>query len=99
MTLLALLTYLSLLLTSSAHSGQNTRPPTHYVDYGACPFECCTYRRWSVIANTVLYKQRSTSSGVAFRVNKGDHVIGLTGVVITLKVGKAIVKKSTAIGI
>jgi len=36
---------------------------------------------------------------VAFRVKKGDHVIGLTGVVITLKVGKAIIKKATTIGI
>jgi len=46
-----------------------------------------------------LYKQRSESSGVAFQVRKGEHVIGLTGVVITMKVGKAIVKKARTIGI
>jgi hypothetical protein len=92
------MTLVSLLLTASVCSGQNRRPPTRYQDYGACPFECCTYRRWSVDANTVLYKQRSTSSGVAFRVRKGDHVSGLTGVVVTLKPGEAIVKKATTVG-
>jgi hypothetical protein len=46
----------------------------------------------------VLYKSRSENSGVAFRVRKGEHVIGLTGVVITLKPGKAEVRKATTIG-
>jgi len=87
------------LLSTPAFSWQGTKPPAHYKDYGACPFECCTYRRWSVEANTVLYKQRSTSSGVAFRVKKGDHVVGLTGVVVTLKPGTAIVKKTHTLGI
>jgi hypothetical protein len=98
-TLLARIVCLSLLLVSSVYSGQNLRPPTNYQDYGACPFECCTYRRWSVVADTVVYTQRSASSGVAFRVKKGDHVIGLTGVVITLRPGKAIVKKAATLGI
>ena len=26
-----------------------------FVDKGACPFECCTYREWTVIKNTVLF--------------------------------------------
>ena len=99
MTFLTWIACLSLLLSAPVSSGQNLRPPSQYHDYGACPFECCTYRRWVVIANTVFYRQRSTTSGVAFRVKKGDHVIGLTGVVITLKPGKAVVKKSTTIGI
>ena len=99
MTFFARLVGPLLLLITPVYSGQNPHPPTQYHDYGACPFECCTYRRWSVVANTVLYKQRSESSGVAFQVRKGEHVIGLTGVVITMKVGKAIVKKARTIGI
>ena len=99
MTFLTRTTCLPLLLVTSVCLGQNPRPPAHYKDFGACPFECCTYRRGIVIANTVFYKQRSTTSGVAFRVKKGDHVIGLTGVVITLKPGKAIVKEVTTLGI
>jgi hypothetical protein len=85
------------LLVTSVYA-QDPRPPANYADNGACPFECCTYRRWSVTKDTVLYQQRSEKSAVAFRVRKGEHVTGLTGVVITLKPGKAAVKKPTTIG-
>ena len=98
-TLLAKIVCPSLLFATSVYSQQNPQPPINYQDFGACPFECCTYRRWSVVADTVFYKERSENSGVAFRVKKGEHVIGLTGVVITLKPGKAIVKRATTIGI
>ena len=99
MNVLARIVSLSLLLASAVYPVQNPRPPTLYHDYGACPFECCTYRRWIVVAETVFYKQRSESSGVVFRAKKGDHVTGLTGVVITLTPGKAIVKKAATLGI
>lgn len=97
-TLLARIVCPSLLLVTSVYSGQTPRPPVNYADYGACPFECCTYRRWSVVKDTVLYKERSEKSGEAFRVRKGEHVTGLTGVVITLNPGKASVRKATTIG-
>ena len=84
----------SCFVISSAYT-QNLRPPIPFFDYGACPFECCTYRRWSVEADTVLFKQRSAKSGVAFRVKKGEHVAGLTGVVITLKPGQAVAKSTS----
>lgn len=96
-TLLARIVFPSLLLATSVYA-QNPQPPANYADNGACPFECCTYRRWSVTKDTALYQQRSEKSGVAFRVRKGEHVTGLTGVVITLKPGKASVKKPTMIG-
>jgi len=97
-TLLTRIIFPSLLLVTSAYSGQAPRPPANYRDNGACPFECCTYRRWSVDTDTVIYKDQSEKSGVAFRVRKGEHVVGLTGVVITLKPGKAAVRKATTIG-
>jgi len=89
----------SLFLTGSVVVGQDIKPPTPYLDRGACPFECCTYRRWTVEAGTVLYNQRSTNSGVAFRVQKGVQVTGLTGIVITRKPGKVLVKKARTIGL
>src|SRR5438270_9984968 len=91
--------FISLFFVSPVTSAQNPKPPIPYFDLGACPFECCTYRRWTVEADTILYKQRSTTSRVAFRVKKGDHVTGLTGVVVTLKPGRAIVKKERTIGL
>lgn len=96
-TLLAKTVCASMLLVTSVYS-QNPRPPANYQDNGACPFECCTYRRWSVTKDTVLYKSRSETSGVVFRARKGEHVTGMTGVVITLKPGKAAVRKATTIG-
>jgi hypothetical protein len=88
-----------LVLATSVCLAQGTKPPTPYSDYGACPFECCTYRRWTVEADTFLYDQRSIKSGIAFRVKKGDHVTGITGVVVTLKPGTVIVKKPMTIGL
>ena len=96
-TLLLRIVFPSLLLATSVYA-QKSQPPANYADNGACPFECCTYRRWSVVKDTVIYKQRSESSGVAFRVRKGEHVTGITGVVITLTPGKAVVRKATTIG-
>src|SRR5262249_12731909 len=69
-------------------------PPQRCQDQGACPFECCTYREWAVRAATVFYKDRTTNSPIAFRSRPGEKVTGLTGVVITLKLGKAIIKKT-----
>ena len=82
-------------------STQHRQPstPSYYEDYGACPFECCTYRRWTVNADTIFYKGRSTNSPAVFHAKKGEHVTGLTGVVITLRPGKALVKKVTTLGI
>jgi hypothetical protein len=88
---------LSFFLGQSAPA-QDVKPPIPYLDRGACPFECCTYRRWTVEKDTVVYTQRSTVSGVAFRVKKGEYVRGMTGVVITVKPGKVIVKKAKTIG-
>ena len=39
----AAITGLLLALTQTPHSGA---PPMPYIDQGACPFECCTYRDW-----------------------------------------------------
>lgn len=89
---------LVILLAATLTSAQDIKPPLPYLDRGACPFECCTYRRWTVEADTIIYKQRSEASGVAFRVRKGEHVTGVTGIVITTRPGKVIVKKATTIG-
>jgi hypothetical protein len=73
-------------------------PPTPYEDQGACPFECCSYRRWTVKAQTVVKQDRYRSSPVAFKLRRGERVMGMTGVVITTRPGQARVLKSTVIG-
>lgn len=70
-------------------------PPMPFVDKGACPFECCTYRQWTAKQPTAILSAMKANASVAFRVGKGEHVRGMTGVVITERAGIAEVLKST----
>ncbi len=63
-------------------------PKMPFTDVGACPFECCTYREWTVKRETVIYKEMRGGSPIAYRVKKSDKVMGLTGVVITTRAGR-----------
>jgi len=93
-----LLACLCVLFAAHAYSvGAQRLPPRNYEDRGACPFECCTYREWSVEADTVLYRTRSEKSRAAFSVKKGERVTGLTGVVVTLEPGRAVATGGVAI--
>jgi hypothetical protein len=82
----------------AAAARAQTRPPRNYEDRGACPFECCTYRGWTVNADTVFYKSRTAGSAQVYRAKKGERVTGLTGVVVTLEPGRAVVRKATTLG-
>jgi len=69
-----------------------------YEDPGACPFGCCTYRDWTVKADTDILTSRGDDAPRAFRVLRGTTVRGVTGVVVTTRVGRAVVKRETTIG-
>lgn len=68
-------------------------PKVPYKDVGACPFECCVYRQWTTNKDTVLYKQMSEKSPIAFKVKKREKITGVTGVVITNRAGTVKVLK------
>src|SRR5688500_9804229 len=63
------------------------RPVLPYYDWGACPFECCTYRQWTANADVTLYRAIGSKSVIA-SITKGTEVVGVTGVVITRKAGR-----------
>jgi hypothetical protein len=69
-----------------------------YEDYGACPFECCTYRQWTANALTVVRSARILKSPIVFRVVPGEEVIGVTGVVVTTRPGRARVLRPASLG-
>lgn len=95
------LSFLVLLVTgivTSVVSGQNFRPPMPFVDKGACPFECCTYRDWTVDKATAVRSAMRDGASIAFRLKKGEQVRGVTGVVITSQPGEVRVLKRTKIG-
>jgi hypothetical protein len=66
-------------------------PPMPYVDHGACPFECCTYRDW--IAETGFQAVDTwIADGAgrrkpAFKIVKGERVTAMSGIVITRQAG------------
>jgi len=93
---LAIVSFLLLLVLSNQSDAQTLKLP--YKDVGACPFECCTYRQWSAKKQTTIYKEMKDGSPIAFRIKKGEKVIGVSGVVITTKAGVVKVLKNNKLG-
>lgn len=79
-------------------SEQSIKPRLPYLDWGACPFECCTYREWVASAPMNVYKNRNEKSDVVFKLNKDERVRAITGVVATYKLGVTEIIKSVKIG-
>jgi hypothetical protein len=66
----------------------------YLISEGACPFECCAYREWSVLADTPLFEEPKDGSRVVGNALKGTKVQGLTGVVMVTEPGKIEVLRS-----
>jgi hypothetical protein len=69
------------LLVGSVIAAQTTgdqKPPNVYIDKGACPFECCTYRQW-VARTEVTLLESPNGKRVVGRIKKGERVLALTG--------------------
>lgn len=59
-----------------------TNLPKIYIDKGACPFECCVYRNWTVKKDTPLF-ENPNGKRIIGKVKKGEIVKALTGEVHT----------------
>jgi hypothetical protein len=81
----------------AASSGET--PPNPYEDWGACPFECCTYREWRASSAATAYTDRAESSPIAFSIAKGEKVRAITGVVVTTRYGMVKLRTAMKIGI
>jgi hypothetical protein len=88
---------LVLLLCACARTKQ-AGPPIPFDEDGACPFQCCTYRDWSVDWDTDLHADRKDDSPIVFHAALGDTVSALTGVVTTTKVGRATGSRQVTVG-
>lgn len=73
-------------------------PPLPFNDWGACPFECCTYREWTTKSPIPVFKRRDEQSDVAFDLRNNERVIAITGVVVTTKFGITEILKSMQAG-
>jgi hypothetical protein len=85
--------FLLLVLSGFVPAQQTKQHPATFVDKGACPFECCMYRRWKTLKNTVAYAAPDKRSKRVGTFLKGTSVRGLTGEVRTLAPGKFVIKK------
>jgi len=80
----ATLSVFLLTVTSNGNTrqSQQEKPPHVFVDVGACPFECCTYRRWVVAKRTAIL-DKPQGKKILETLSKGAVVTGLTGEVIS----------------
>jgi hypothetical protein len=62
-------------------------PALPFYDWKACPFEGCTYGRWTARKPVTVYDTWAAKRRAIIRLAAGDRVDGLTGVVITFKPG------------
>jgi hypothetical protein len=65
-------------LESLKNLPSSEKPPENYIAKGACPFECCQYRHWTVEQDTDLVDSPD-SHQVVGRAKKGSRVVGVTG--------------------
>jgi hypothetical protein len=80
-----------------APSASSPGLPVPFESQGACPFECCVYRTWSVERATGVRAAREKGAPVAFTVRPGDKVEALTGVVVVSRPGRARAPRDVAV--
>jgi hypothetical protein len=68
-------------------------PPEFYIDKGACPGECCTYREWTVQKVMATYARPDLNSARVGNLRAGTKVIALTGEVHTIP-SRFVIKKA-----
>ncbi|WP_421213237.1 hypothetical protein [Aeromonas sp. 600479] len=90
--LLALLSFFAVAVSA------DEKPQVPYYDWGRCPFEGCTYQQWTTKQEVVARAEPSLAANILFKVPRGQHVEGLTGVVIVEQPGIVKVLKPVTLG-
>jgi len=88
----------AVIASSAFAEDSKEQPQLPYYDWGACPFECCTYREWKAPDRVKAYADYRDEAAVIFEIDKGEWFTALTGVVITYKVGITKVLKPVEMG-
>jgi len=68
---------------SPDESGISGPPQLPVIDYNACPFEGCMFRKWVVAHDIEMFSSWKADRKVVSNLKKGEVVTGLTGVHIT----------------
>lgn len=78
----------------SAGSTSAAKPSVPVIDYNACPFEGCTFGKWKVIKDSQVYTSWESDRTALLTLRPGDEVTGLTGVHLTRKPDRILVKQA-----
>jgi len=68
-------------------------PKLPVIDYNACPFEGCIFREWTVTKHSTIYNTWRDNRKPVGQLTKAEKVQGLTGVYITRKPDRFLVKQ------
>jgi hypothetical protein len=92
--------FVVLFLVASAFAQQSSsvrtsaEPTLPVIDFNACPFEGCTFGKWKVKkASTMFSTWKDARTEIAI-LKPGDDVTGITGVHITRKPDRILVKQA-----
>jgi hypothetical protein len=61
----------------------SAEPALPVINFAACPFEGCTFRKWIAIKDVVLYSTWKEARSPVVTLKNGEVVTGITGVHIT----------------
>jgi hypothetical protein len=68
-------------------SHRTAAPALPFYDWGACPYEGCAYREWTAHRSVTVYNTWKQGHWPIAELAEGDHVTGVTGVVVTFTPG------------
>jgi hypothetical protein len=80
--------FLAAVLATVAIAHAAGPPALPFVDLKACPFEGCSYRRWTAQKQVMVYDGWKDGRSRIAVLSKGDEVAGITGLVITIRPGR-----------
>lgn len=74
----------SIVLAVPGMVAAKARPPSVFVDKGACPFECCTYRQWTAVRPVQTFQKPSLRAARLGTIPANTQVLAMTGEVRTV---------------
>jgi hypothetical protein len=74
---------ITFLISPDLYAHSQSKHPAVYVDKEACPFECCTYQKWTTEESTIAYARPDRRAKRLGKFKAGSQVTALTGEVRT----------------
>jgi hypothetical protein len=82
------------LVTSSAKPQPSPAEPSlPVINYNACPFEGCSFRKWTVNRKSKMYSSWQNNRHEVATLNAREGVTGLTGVLVIRKPDRFLVRR------